>query len=136
MKMKRQLLILLIGATCVVFLASISFFIYLKRLHRSMAYFQTVGEYVQQGKLDDAIAVLKNTLSKNHRLAEAHAALGMIYNKKDMLDEALSELKTALNLKPDLISIYQEMYLVYKKKGMEEEAQKCLNSYEKLKGGR
>ena len=119
-----------------VFLASVSFFIYLKRLHRAAAYFQTVGEYVQQGKLDDAIVILKNTLSKNQRIAEAHAALGMIYNKKDMLDEALSELKTALNIKPDLIAIYQEMYLVYKKKGMEEEAQRALNSYEKLKGSR
>jgi len=134
--MKKQLLVLLIGATCVVFLASISFFIYLKRLHRSVAYFQTVGEYVQQGKLDDAIAILKDTLSKNQHIAEAHAALGMIYNKKDMLDEALSELKTALNMKPDLINIYQEMYLIYKKKGMEKEAESALNSYEKLKGSR
>jgi len=134
--MKKQLLMLLIGATCVVFLASLSFFIYLKRLHRSVAYFQTVGEYVQQGKLDDAIAILKDTLSKNQHIAEAHAALGMIYNKKDMLDEALSELKTALNMKPDLINIYQEMYLIYKKKGMEKEAESALNSYEKLKGSR
>jgi len=134
--MKRQLMYLLIGATCVVFLASISFLIYLKRLHRSAAYFQTVGEYVQQGKLDDAIAILKDTLSKNQRIAEAHAALGMIYNKKDMLDEALSELKTALNIKPDLISIYQEMYLVYKKKGMEDEAKSALESYERLKGSK
>ena len=134
--MKRKLLYLLIGATCVVFLVSISFLIYIKRLHRSVSYFQTVGEYVQQGKLDDAIAVLKDTLSKNHHIAEAHAALGMIYNKKDMLDEALSELTIALNIKPDLIAIYQEMYLVYKKKGMEEEAKNALNSYEKLKGSR
>jgi len=134
--MKRQLMYLLIGATCVVFLASISFLIYLKRLHRSAAYFQTVGEYVQQGKLDDAIAILKDTLSKNQRIAEAHAALGMIYNKKDMLDETLSELKTALNIKPDLISIYQEMYLVYKKKGMEDEAKSALESYERLKGSK
>ena len=134
--MKRKLLYLLIGATCVVFLVSISFLIYIKRLHRSVSYFQTVGEYVQQGKLDDAIAVLKDTLSKNQRIAEAHAALGMIYNKKDMLDEALSELKIALNIDPDLIAIYQEMYLVYKKKGMEEEAKNALNSYEKLKGSR
>lgn len=134
--MKRQLMYLLIGATCVVFLVSISFLVYLKRLHRSAAYFQTVGEYVQQGKLDDAIAILKDTLSKNQRIAEAHAALGMIYNKKDMLDEALSELKTALNIKPDLISIYQEMYLVYKKKGMEDEAKSALGSYERLKGSK
>ena len=69
-------------------------------------------------------------------LAEAHAALGMIYNKKDMLNEALSELQKALNLKPDLFTVYQEMYLVYKKKGMEEEAKSALNSYEKLKGSR
>lgn len=127
---------MLIGATFVVFIASVSFLGYLKRLHRSMAYFQTVGEYVQQGKLDDAITILKDTLSKNQRIAEAHAALGMIYNKKDMLDEALSELKTALNIKPDLINVYQEMYLIYKKKGMEEEAKSALNSYEKLKVSR
>ena len=101
-----------------------------------MSYFQTVGQYVQRGKLDDAIAILKDTLRKNQRIAEAHAALGMIYNKKDMLDEALSELKTALTIKPDLFNIYQEMYLIYKKKGMEEEAKSALDSYEKLKSSR
>ena len=132
--MKRQMTLLLIGAAFVILLVSVSFLIYIKRLHRSMAYFQTVGQYVQQGKLDEAIAVLKDTLSKNHRNAEAHAALGMIYNKKDLLDDALTELKTALTMKPDLINIYQEMYLIYKKKGMEDEANRALASYERLKG--
>jgi tetratricopeptide (TPR) repeat protein len=134
--MKRQLFLLLIGAAFVILLASVSFFIYVKRLHRSLSYFQTVGQYVQQGKLDDAIAILKDTLSKNPRVAEAHAALGMIYNKKELLDDALTELKTALIMKPDLINVYQEMYLVYKKKGMEEEANKTLASYERLKGSK
>lgn len=125
--------VLLIGAALVILLVSISFLVYIKRLHRSAAHFQTVGEYVQQGKLDEAVAVLKDSLSKNHLNAEAHAALGMIYNKKDLLDEALTELKTALTIKPDLISIYQEMYLIYRKKGMEDEANRALASYEKLK---
>ncbi len=127
------MLILLVGAAFVILLISVSFFVYLKRVHRSQAYIQTVLEYVQQGKHDEAIALLKDVLRKNPRTAEAHAALGMIYNKKDMLDESLSELKTALNLNPNLINIYQEMYLIYKKKGMESEAQGALNSYEKLK---
>ena len=131
--MKRQMTVLLIGAALVILLVSISFLVYIKRLHRSAAHFQTVGEYVQQGKLDEAVAVLKDSLSKNHLNAEAHAALGMIYNKKDLLDEALTELKTALTIKPDLISIYQEMYLIYRKKGMEDEASRALASYEKLK---
>lgn len=132
--MKRQLLLLLIGAAFVILLVSVSFFIYVKRLHRSMSYFQTVGQYVQQGRLDDAIVILKDTLNKNPRVAEAHAALGMIYNKKDILDDALAELKTALTIKPDLVNIYQELYLIYKKKGMEEEANQALNSYNRLKG--
>lgn len=134
--MRRQMTLLLIGAAFVILLISISFLIYIKRLHRSAAHFQTVGEYVQQGKLDEAIAVLKESLSKNHFNAEAHAALGMIYNKKDLLDEALAELKTALSIQPDLINIYQEMYLIYKKKGMEDEANSALASYEKLKGSK
>ena len=132
--MKRQMLMLIIGAAIIILLASVSFLIYLKYMQRSMSYFQTVGQYVQQGKLDDAIAILKDTLNKNPRAAEAHAALGMIYNKKELLDDALSELKTALSLNPDLIGIYQEMYLVYKKKGMEDEAKSALDSYERLKG--
>lgn len=131
--MKRQMMFLLIGAAFVMLLISVSVFFYVKRLQRSMAYFQTVGQYVQEGKLDDAIALLKEALSKNPRNAEAHAALGMIYNKKDRPDDALAELKTALTLKPDLVNIYQEMYLIYKKKGMEEEANKALASYERLK---
>lgn len=124
---------MLIGAAFIILLASVSFFLYVKRLHRSASYLQTAGQYVQQGKLDDAIAILKDTLSKNPRIAEAHAALGMIYNKKDLLDDALTELKMALTMKPDLINIYQEMYLIYKKKGMEEEANQALDSYNKLK---
>ena len=91
---------------------------------------------MQQGKLDEAITLLKNTLSKNPRNAEAHAALGMIYNKKDLCDDALSELKTALSIRPDLFTIYQEMYLVYKKKGMEDEARSALDSYEKFRGAK
>ncbi len=128
--------LLLIGAAFVILLASVSFFIYVKRLHRSMSYFQTVGQYVQQGKLDEAISLLKDTLRKNHYNAEAHAALGMIYHKKELLDDALAELKTALTMKPDLINIYQEMYLIYKKKGMEDEANRALDSYERLKGSK
>lgn len=126
--------LLLIGAALVILLISISFLFYIKRLHRSAAHFQTVGEYVQQGKLDEAVVVLKESLRKDHLNAEAHAALGMIYNKKDLLDDALTELKTALAIKPDLISIYQEMYLIYRKKGMEDEANRALASYERLKG--
>ena len=125
---------LLIGATFVVFLASGSIYLFLKHVQRSSAYLPKVGEFVQQGKLDDAITILKDTIRKNPYSAEAHAALGMIYNKKELLDDALSELKMALKLKPDLITIYQEMYLVYKKKGMEEEARSALDSYEKLRG--
>ncbi|MCF6148345.1 MAG: tetratricopeptide repeat protein [Candidatus Kuenenia sp.] len=128
------MLILILCASFVVLLTSVGLYVYLKRQHKTLSYIQTVGEYVQQGKYDEAIHLLKETIHKNPRIAEAHAALGMIYNKKDMLDESLQELKTALTMKPDLISIYQEMYKVYKKKGMEEEAQKALESYEKLKG--
>lgn len=131
--MKRQLLFLLIGAAFIILLISFGFLMHVKRLHRSMSYFQTVGNYVQQGRLDDAIALLKDALNKNPRLAEAHAALGMIYNKKDLCDDALSELKTALTLNPNLVDIYQEMYLVYRKKGLEDEAKKALDSYERLK---
>lgn len=101
-----------------------------------MAYLQTAGQYVQQGKLDEAIAILKDTLRKNRYNAEAHAALGMIYHKKKLLDDALTEFETALVLNPDLINIYQEMYLIYKKKGMEDEANRALGSYERLKGSK
>lgn len=134
--MKRQMLLMLVGAALVILLISFSFFIYLKRLHRSMSYFQTVGQYVQQGKYDDAVVLLKDNLKKNPYFAEAHAALGMIYHKKDLPDEALSELKTALSINPELIDIYQEMYLIYRKKGMEDEAKSALESYEKLKRGK
>ncbi|MDR4508456.1 MAG: tetratricopeptide repeat protein [Candidatus Brocadiaceae bacterium] len=128
------MLIFTTGATLVVFFLSIGLLVYLKRKHHTSSYIQTVGEYVQQGKYDDAIPILKDTLRKNPLNAEARAALGLIYNKKDLLDEALVELKTALKIDPELILLYQEMYLIYKKKGMDEEAKKALDSYERLKG--
>lgn len=134
--MKNKLLVLIIGASFMILLVSVGFLIHLKRLHSSLSYIQAVGQYVQQGKLDEAIVLLTDTLNKNPRNAEAHAALGMIYNKKDLCDDALSEFKTALSIKPDLFVIYQEMYLAYKKKGMEDEAKSALDSYERLRGAR
>lgn len=134
--MKRQLLLLIIGASFVLLLISISFLIYLKRLHRSLSYIQTVERHVKEGNLDEAIVTLKGALKENPQNAEAHFALGILYNKKDILDDALSELETALAIKPDLINIYQEMYLVYRKKGMEGEARAAMDSYERLKGNK
>lgn len=130
---KQKFLIALVIFTSLVLIASGFLYFHLKRLHNSTAYIHTVKEYVDEGKLDQAIEVLRKTLSKNKNIAEAHAALGMIYNKKDMNDEALTELKTALTINPELISVYQELYKVYKKLGMEEEAQKALDYYEKQK---
>lgn len=100
---------------------------------------QTLEQSIQQlpeGKVDNAVAALKETLNKNPMYAEARVALGMLYTRKGMHDEAITEFKSALTINPELTSIYQELYLVYKKKGLEEEAKKALASYEKLSGGK
>jgi len=136
--MIRKTLFLILSASFVVLLTSIGLYIYLKQRHRPFSAFQTVGEYVQEGKYEEAKDLLEEIIRKYpgfaEEHAEAHAALGMIYNKKNLYDEALAELHSALNINPDLANIYQELYKIYKKKGMEKEAQKALDSYEKLKG--
>lgn len=136
--MKRQLFFLLIGAAFIVLLISLSTFVYLKLKYHSLSKsnIQTLEQSIQQvpqEKIDNVIALLKESLAKDPFNAETHLALGMIYHKNNLLDDALSELETALTIKPDLINIYQEMYLIYKKKGMENEANRALVSYEKLK---
>jgi tetratricopeptide (TPR) repeat protein len=127
---------MLVAASFIILLVSVSFYIYIKRLHHSLSYIQAVEQHVREGRLDDAIVILKNTLSKNPQNAEAHFALGIINNKKDLLDDALVELETALKINPGLVSIYQELYLVYKKKGLESEAKNALDAYERLKGSK
>lgn len=139
--MKNKLFMLFIGAALILLLISISSFIYLKKKHSSMnkSSLQTLEQSIQQlpeGKLDHAIAALKENLDKNPLYAEARVALGMLYTRKGMLDEALTEFKSALTINPELTSIYQEMYLIYKKKGLEEDARKALASFEKLSGNK
>ena len=55
---------------------------------------------------DDAIAILKDTLSRTIALLRHTQPLGMIYNKKTCSTRRFPELKIALNIKPDLINIY------------------------------
>ena len=139
--MKNKLFMLFIGAALILLLISISAFIYLKNRHSAMnkSSLQTLEQSIQQlpdGKVDNAVAALKETLNKNPMYAEARVALGMLYARKGLLDEAITEFKSALTINPELTSIYQELYLVYKKKGLEEEAKKALASYEKLSGSK
>jgi len=139
--MKKKLFMLFVGAALILLLISISAFVYLQKKHNAMnkSSLQTLEQSIQklpEGKLDNAVAALKETLNKNPMYAEARVALGMLYTRKGMLDEALTEFKSALAINPELTSIYQEMYLIYKKKGLEEEARKALASYEKLSGSK
>lgn len=63
--------------------------------------------YSQQGRYDDARAALKLALEINSTDADAHYALGMIYQKQDQPALAIKSFQEALRFAPDYLEVYE-----------------------------
>jgi tetratricopeptide (TPR) repeat protein len=64
-------------------------------------HFKKGYELYHEGKLDDAMVELDESLSINPGNAEAHLLIGDIYERRRMFDEAIKEYEEALRLSPD-----------------------------------
>lgn len=70
---------------------------------------------LNQGKLNEAIAELKQAVQMKPDMAAAHFNLGDAYERKGALDDAIASYKDAIKTKPDA-KYYLSLGLAYKKK--------------------
>lgn len=85
---------------------------------------------LNQGKVSEAIAKLKEAVQMKPDLAPAHFNLGDAYEKKGALDDAIAAYKEAIKHKPES-KYYLSLGLIYKKKKSLPEA---VDAYKKAAG--
>jgi tetratricopeptide (TPR) repeat protein len=71
----------------------------------------------------------KKAVALNPDSAEAHNALGKLYEGEQKFKQAIAEYEAVLRIKPDNVQALQALLLPYKKTGMDD---KALDMYEKL----
>jgi superkiller protein 3 len=72
-----------------------------------------VDQYVEEGKLDEAIALYKKLLSKNPSSGRLHYRLGYAYGLKNLYDEEIAEYKKALKLGYKKEEVFYQLGLAY-----------------------
>lgn len=78
--------------------------------------------YLDQGKLDEAIAEYQKALQVAPNELHAHMNLGAAYQGKQMWDQAIAEYEKSIGLSPDLAAAHNNLGLAYWKKGRHQEA--------------
>lgn len=64
-------------------------------------YYAKASRLIQQGKLNEAIKALKQTLALNENHAEAHYFLALLYHQQNNLKEALQASEKSLKMAPE-----------------------------------
>ena len=75
-------------------------------------YFREAYELQLQGKIDEAIALYKQSIDL-HPTAEAHTYLGWAYSFKKDYFSAIDECKRAIDINPDLGNAYNDIGAYY-----------------------
>ncbi|MCK5514781.1 MAG: tetratricopeptide repeat protein, partial [Deltaproteobacteria bacterium] len=73
--------------------------------------------YVEEKRLDEAIAEYKRALTIKPNFAQAHDNLGIAYAKKGRFKDAISEYRKAIAIRPDNAEVYSNLGNVYNKQG-------------------
>jgi len=74
-------------------------------------------EYRKQGRLDDAVDVLKAGIERQPSYMSARVALGRIFFEKSLFDEARSQFETVIEAIPDNLFARQRLADIYEKQG-------------------
>jgi hypothetical protein len=93
--------------------------------HADMSTVQLYGlakEYQAQGRYDFAVAAYLEALERDHTLADAHNALGIVYSQQGRYEDAISEFKTAIDLKAGEAYLHNNLGYVLLLKGLNQEA--------------
>jgi len=78
--------------------------------------------YVEQGRLDEAIAEFEEAIRLDPDHADAHVNLGTAYHQQGKFEEAIAELQVAVELEPDDATAYRNLGTAYGEQGQAEEA--------------
>jgi serine/threonine protein kinase len=77
---------------------------------------------VELGRIDEGIAVLKQTILQYPNDSWAHLNLGHAYIKKEWTDRAIAELRRTLELDPKNVKAYLNLGSIYIRKGQPDQA--------------
>jgi tetratricopeptide (TPR) repeat protein len=91
------------------------------------------GQPTAQEALTVAQKHFERALALDPRLAEAHAGLGSVLEKRNQLAAARRELERAVQLDPKSSAAYYKLAEVYRKAGEPERARKALARFQELK---
>jgi tetratricopeptide (TPR) repeat protein len=80
--------------------------------HAGLLYQLGILRY-EQGRLDDAIAALSQSLKNDSRRADVYNYLGFVLGKKGLVPESESAFRKALQLDPTLASAHANLAWVY-----------------------
>ena len=83
---------------------------------------ETGSALIRQGKLDQAISLLQETIRLNPDNATLHYNLGNALAKKGQTDEAIRQFQEAIRLKPDYAEAHYNLGLALVTKGQTDEA--------------
>ena len=84
--------------------------------------------YLEQGRLDEGIAILEAVAAATPTLSAPRIDLGIAYHRSNDLEAAESNLLLAIEANPDQPVAHNELGIIYRKTGRFEEARR---SYEK-----
>lgn len=87
---------------------------------------QQAVQFKNDGRYEEAEALLKQALDSSPNHAEAHRMLGLVYCFTGMFDESIQELETSVHLNPENLQARIDLALTYSMLGFEPEAKREL----------
>jgi tetratricopeptide (TPR) repeat protein len=99
-----------------------------------MAYHHLGMDLANRGKLEQAIAMYKKTLSLAPAYPSAYNNLAIVYARQGRLDEAVPLFKAAIQLAPNDATFYRNLALAYRQQGKISEAEAVMAHVRWLSG--
>jgi Flp pilus assembly protein TadD len=91
-------------------------------------------DLANRGKLDQAIAMYKKTLSLAPAYPSAYNNLAIVYARQGRLNEAVPLIKATIRLAPNDASFYRNLALAYRQQGKISEAEAVMAHVRWLSG--
>lgn len=88
--------------------------------------------FAPRGRVDEAIGHFQTALRLRPGFAEAHANLGIAYERQGRLDEAVAQYEAAIRLSPHQASAHNNLGGIYLARGRTEEAVRHILAYVRL----
>lgn len=99
-----------------------------------MAYHHLGMELVNQGKLDQAMAMYRKTLAIAPAYPPAYNNLALVYARQGKFEEAVPLFKKAIQLNPYDAVFYRNLALAYRRQGKKSEAEAVMEQLWRLTG--